>query len=201
MEVTCDNTNTKVVYIKNTKLNNPVNLTINKIDSETKETISTGETTFVARENSLSSSDMFNFIDLNIKDEKGHHYCIANEEDSEDNIVNELTTFNSKIYIENIGEIDYMYFFEISSAFGYGNFSTSYIGRYSKYNDGGDTVTEASININNTKSVNDMMIYKKDINDNSLLNNVEYEILLNDEKMKFVKVDYKYFRRKWYYKN
>ena len=189
VEVTCDNTNTKVVYIKNTKLNNPVNLTINKIDSETKETISTGETTFVARENSLSSSDMFNFIDLNIKDEKGHHYRIANEEDSEDNIVNELTTFNSKIYIENIGEIDYMYFFEISSAFGYGNFSTSYIGRYSKYNDGGDTVTEASININNTKSVNDMMIYKKDINDNSLLNNVEYEILLNDEKMKFVKVD------------
>ena len=188
VEVTCDDMNIKYISIKNKKLDTPVNLTINKIDSSTEELITTGETKFVVRNNYSIPSELINFIDLNKEDEKGHHYRLANEDDNSDDIVNELTTYNSKIYIENIGyNVQNMYFFEISSAFGYGNFSTNY--SVASYYSTSSTITEPVVNIRNEEKVRDTIILKKDINDKSILGEVEYEVLLNEEKMKFVKIE------------
>lgn len=167
--------------IVNVKKDTPVNLTINKIDSSSKELITTGETSFNLRESYSKTSDIYKVVDLNKTDEKGRHYRLATEEDQETTEV--LRTYNSKIYLENIGETEF-YVHEIDAAFGYQQSSYNYWS-YRYYS----TVTEPVLNCSNSKNTKDITIFKKDINETKLLNNAKFEVLFNNEKMKFVKVE------------
>ena len=126
-------------------------LRIEKIDYNTKELITYDEARFKVSKNNIN--DICNFVDLGIKDEEGHHYRFANDEDTD--VVNEVETYKGKIKIYNASARHYV-LNETKSPYGYRR-DRNYYGYTIKKEE-----NEKTIKFMNNRYRNRLLIYKYD---------------------------------------
>lgn len=159
------------INIKNRKIN-PNNLIVKKVDSQTGEIIGSeyGEATFKVQHYLDKNWVDITLKDLNILDEKGHHYSLDIRD--EENTTDIVTTYNGKIYIENVEEN--LKFVEQTAPFGYSIINTSNEFTYSP------TVLEEEFSIKNRNNGNYIIVHKKDEITKKLLNHVTFNVLKNN---------------------
>ena len=115
-----DNNNIINVEVRDNIINEKGTLEINKIDSVTNELITEGKAKFkVQKYISWNKREDYKFIDLNIQDDEGSHYRMATEEDSDEEKVEELSTYKGKINISGLDLEQRYYISEIEAPEGY----------------------------------------------------------------------------------
>lgn len=115
-----DNNNIINVEVRDNIINEKGTLEINKIDSVTNELITEGKAKFkVQKYISWNKMENYKFIDLNIQDDEGSHYRMATEEDSDEEKVEELSTYKGKINVSGLDLEQRYYISEIEAPEGY----------------------------------------------------------------------------------
>ena len=149
IEVESGNTTRKNIsndYIDGNKV-----LRIEKTDFDTGELITYDEARFRVLDKNLENT--YNFVDLDIKDEEGHHYRFANDEDTD--VVSEVETYKGKIKLCN-AYARYYVLNETKSPYGYRRDETYYDYTINKEEN------EKTVNFRNSHFCNKLVIYKYD---------------------------------------